>query len=108
MIESIEKLHNKKVDLYGTVYTIKIQDAIKENENNKEYYGLCNHSEKVIYVARTFYGKKVSKSAMYITLLHEVMHSIFNEGQYKSCNNDEPLVEWCARCLYKIKKTLDI
>lgn len=108
MIEDIEKLHNKKIDLYGTVYTIKIRDAIKDDEKEKEYYGLCRPIEKVIYIARTCYGKKVSKSAMYITLFHEVMHSIFDEGQYTSCSDDEPLVEWCARCLYKIKKTLDI
>ena len=32
------------------------------------------------------------------------MHAIFDAGDYHSCNDDEPLVEWCARCIYHLKK----
>lgn len=37
-------------------------------------------------------------------MLHEIVHSIFQTGQYMSCDNDEPLVEWTARCLKALKQ----
>lgn len=40
---------------------------------------------------------------MKLTFLHELMHVILSTGQYNNCNNDEPLVEWLARCIYSLK-----
>jgi hypothetical protein len=34
-------------------------------------------------------------------------HAIFGEGCYTASNNDEPLVEWTARCLQDILKVAD-
>ena len=49
-------------------------------------------------------GSKLSKDEIELTVLHEIVHSIFQTGQYMSCDNDEPLVEWTARCLKTLKK----
>jgi len=41
----------------------------------------------------------MSKSETKITLLHELLHAILDEGQYFAQSEDEPMVEWLARCL---------
>lgn len=41
----------------------------------------------------------MDKSDAKITLLHELIHAILDEGQYSNASNDEPMVEWLARCL---------
>ena len=44
------------------------------------------------------------KDEIELTVLHGIVHSIFQTGQYMSCDNDEPLVEWTARCLKALKE----
>lgn len=41
----------------------------------------------------------MDKSDAKITLIHELIHAILDEGQYGNASNDEPMVEWLARCL---------
>ena len=46
----------------------------------------------------------MSKDDMKLTLLHELIHAVLDEGQYGNVSADEPMVEWLARC---IKSLLD-
>lgn len=94
-------IKNNKIDLFGTTITIKIQDIVL-SEDNKEIYGLYEYSSKTIKVARYINGIKLKDSEVKITILHELMHAIFSIGQYHHSSDDEPLVEWTARCLYKL------
>ena len=41
----------------------------------------------------------MDKSEAKITLLHELIHAILDEGQYHNSSENEPMVEWLARCL---------
>lgn len=96
----IEKLHNKKIDLFGTKYTIKIVDKLEDNENR--YDGQIYHDSYIIKIARYIGNTKSSNEEMIRSLLHEINHAIFTTGQYLQTNEDEPLIEWLARCMYSL------
>ncbi len=95
------EIKDNKVNLFGTTINIKIQDIVI-SEDNKEIYGLYEYSSKTIKVARYINGIKLKDSEIKITILHELIHAIFSIGQYHHSSSDEPLVEWTARCLYKL------
>lgn len=97
----IEKLHNKKIDIFGTKYTIKIVDRLK-NDDDSGYYGLTHHDSHIIEIAKYADDTKQSNEDMIRTLLHEINHAIFATGQYLQTNDDEPLIEWLARCMYSL------
>lgn len=98
----IEALNNKKIDIFGTIYTILIVDKIQGEEDDMCSRGLTTHSSKTIKIARGSNGNTFDNEDMLITLLHEIVHCIFDNGQYVNNSNDEPLVEWTARCLNSI------
>ena len=96
----IQKLHNKKIDIFGTKYTIKIVDRIQDDDTS--YYGCTYHDSLIIKIAKYVNNAKISNEEMTRTLLHEINHAIFTSGQYLDSNADEPLVEWVARCYCSI------
>ena len=96
----IQKLHNKKIDIFGTKYTIKIVDRIEDD--NIIYDGSTYHDSLIIKIAKYVNNAKISNEEMTRTLLHEINHAIFTSGQYLDSNADEPLVEWVARCYCSI------
>ena len=96
----IQKLHNKKIDIFGTKYTIKIVDRIEDD--NIIYDGSTYHDSHIIKIAKYVNNAKISNEEMTRTLLHEINHAIFTSGQYLDSNADEPLVEWVARCYCSI------
>lgn len=97
------ELKDAKIEFYGTTYTIKIVDTIEDPDNEGGYlFGTCDSAKKLILVARNVNGNPQPNNEMELTLYHELFHAIMNTGQYLNSNNDEPLIEWLARCLYKI------
>ena len=96
----IQKLHNKKIDIFGAKYTIKIVDRLQDGD--AIYTGSTYHDSLIIKIARYVNNTKISNEEMIRTLLHEINHAILNSGQYFDTNSDEPLVEWIARCYYSI------
>ena len=97
----IQKLHNKKIDIFGTKYTIKIVDRLK-NDDDSGYYGLTHHDSRIIEIAKYADDTKQNNEDMTRTLLHEINHAIFASGQYLNANDDEPLIEWLAKCMYSL------
>ena len=96
----IQKLHNKKIDIFGSKYTIKIVDKIEYDD--ALYDGSTYHDSHIIKIAKYVNNAKISNEEMTRTLLHEINHAIFTSGQYLDSNADEPLVEWVARCYCSI------
>ena len=95
------EIKNSKVNLFGTVINIKIKDIVF-TEDGKEIYGVYKYDSNTIEVARYKNGIKLKDSEIKITILHELLHAVFSTGQYHHSSDDEPLVEWTARCLYKL------
>ena len=96
----IQKLHNKKIDIFGTKHTIKIVDRIYDD--NAAYDGSTYHDSLIIKIAKYVNNAKISNEEMTRTLLHEINNAIFTSGQYLDSNADEQLVEWVARCYCSI------
>ena len=96
----IQKLHNKKIDIFGAKYTIKIVDRIEEEDGY--YRGMTYHGKRIIELARYADNVRISDNEIIETLLHEINHAILTTGQYLNTSSDEPLVEWIARCYYSI------
>lgn len=94
------KLKDKEFDLFGTRYKIIYEDKIVPQEEGNFIMGNTNAAANEIHIARyDFYGNPVDPSEHKITLLHELLHAILDEGQYSNTSEDEPMVEWLARCL---------
>lgn len=95
---------NKKIDIFGTKYTIKYVKEVVDRDDCW-IYGHTDSINKVIRISTTLpNGKPVQKEELEFTLLHEVLHALLLSGQYINSSNDEPLVEWLARCIHSLKK----
>ena len=79
-----KKIKTKDLDLFGSPWNITFCDEIAvskdEEEEDSFKFGLCDGTNRRIAIA------------------------ILKTGQYLHSNDDEPLVEWLARCVYSLKK----
>lgn len=90
----------KSFNIFGTEYKLEFVDKIKCEDDNMFCWGDTDGRTHTIRISlKDLNGKKISSKEVRITVLHELIHAIFNEGQYKDESNNEPLVEWVARCL---------
>lgn len=97
-------MKEKSYNLFGSTWRIQFVDEVV-SENGKWLFGEIESPSRVITIStKKPDGSKLSKDEIELTVLHEIVHSIFQTGQYMSCNSDEPLVEWTARCLKALKE----
>ena len=97
--------NNKTVDIFGTTYTIEYVDKIDSDNDDTFIEGWCNSSKCNIKVAIKYKdGTDIPDDVIKKNLIHELIHAILNEGQYLRNSDDEPLVEWLARCIHSILK----
>ena len=74
------------------------------NEEGDWTYGKIDTYSKEIQVSiKLSNGKDMQENEILITLYHEIIHAILSAGQYINSCNDEPLVEWLARCILSLK-----
>ena len=89
-------------------YILKYVDVFNKEEcisEEKFSWGHFNSLDKSITVStEDLEGNPLQDSTIEISKLHEIIHAIFEAGQYNACSEDEPLVEWTARCLYELIK----
>lgn len=101
------ELKDRTIDIFGNKWQIKYVDKLFPlHENDKTLvWGATYHERRLIKIATfTSDGKKIPNDYILNVLCHELMHVIFGEGNYLSCNDDEPLVEWCGKCLRSLIK----
>lgn len=99
------KLKDKEFEIFGSKYRLEYVDEIETEKEGSFVTGRTNSATNVIYISRyDADGKPVDPSEHKITLLHELIHAILDEGQYLSSSGDEPLVEWLARCINSLLK----
>ena len=102
--KKIKSMKEKSYNLFGSTWIIQFVDEVVD-ENDKWLFGETESPSRVITIStKKPDGSKLSKDEIELTVLHEIVHSIFQTGQYMSCDNDEPLVEWTARCLKALKE----
>lgn len=89
-------------ELLGNKWKVHFADEMvpREAKENEYLLGNCSYVNGTIIVfTKDTKGEKLSDDLIRINLLHEMTHAILGTGNYCSCNDDEPLVEWIARCL---------
>lgn len=98
-------MKDSKFNLFGTNYKVRFMDAVPSGEPDKFIWGDADSMAHEVRIAtKDVKGKDINSDEIEITKFHELMHVILGEGRYSSCSDDEPLVEWCARCLHSLKK----
>lgn len=97
-------MKNKTINIFGSKYKIKYIDKVYDEEGNW-IYGKVDTSNKEILISTLLQDNKpVQREEVEISLYHEIYHAILITGQYMQCSNNEPLVEWLARCTYSLIK----
>lgn len=92
-------------ELFGTTWNVKFIEKSKELEDGKYELGNSNYMTNTITVStHDADGNPLSEENVKLTLFHEIVHSIFATGSYISSTEDEPLVEWTARCINSLLK----
>ena len=99
------KCMKTEINLFGTKYKIKfVDEPMSLDDNGERYaYGQAVHTEfEIIIPTKTVKGKPIPKYDLQKNICHEIVHCIFSEGGYTTISEDEPLVEWTARCIYEL------
>lgn len=86
----------KKIKIFNNIYTIKYVDKIS-NDNDRFTFGRTNSIDREILIATKGINKNLSLNSIKLTLLHELVHVILDEGCYSEESANEHLVEWLAK-----------
>lgn len=100
---NIEDFNNKRFDIFGTTFTIKLLDTL-DKEDDMLHYGLTEGNTKEIRISKEVMKAKQPDSEIYLTLVHEIMHAILDTGQWLEESQKEALIEWLARCIISLLK----
>lgn len=104
------KYHNKKLNIFGAEYTIKVYHP-EDNEAPKDVNGLCEVYTKEL-VIKDYTAVEDEKQYKNIygfvekVLRHEILHAIFYEAGQGKYFEDEDLVDALAVMMPKISKIL--
>ena len=105
------KYKNRTIKIFNSSYRVLFVDNIETDNPDRTTMGETDFILKTIKVRVTNReGGRVPKQEIEIALLHELFHAILTEGQYLQSSDDEPLVEWLARCTKHLlsQKAFDI
>ena len=97
------ELKNKSFNIFGSKYRIKFVDNVLNEEGDWTYGKIATYSKEIQVSIKLSNGKDMQENEILITLYHEIIHAILSAGQYINSCNDEPLVEWLARCILSLK-----
>lgn len=97
------ELKNKSFNIFGSKYRIKFVDNVLNEEGDWTYGKIDTYSKEIQVSIKLSNGKDMQENEILITLYHEIIHAILSAGQYINSCNDEPLVEWLARCILSLK-----
>lgn len=94
---------DRKFKFMDSVWTVRFVDRVElleDQDPTATNFGLCDADRRTITIGlKDADGKSYPKEQVLKTLRHELMHMIMFEGQYVTCFNDEPLVEWLAKSI---------
>lgn len=99
----IDRFNNKKFELFGTTYVIKVVGILANNDNMYQY-GITYNAKKEIHISKKVGDSIQPESEVYLTLVHEIVHCILDAGQYNEESQNEALVEWLSRCIVSLLK----
>ena len=92
--------------IFNTTWTVSFIDNFKNETKEGEFkFGDTNYELNKIRIAtKTKEGQLLAEKTIKLTVLHEIMHAICGTGQYNAYSEDEPCIEWLAKCIYSLKQ----
>lgn len=91
---------NRKFKIFDSIWSIKFENKHFKAEDVGTIFGETDPNTRTIRISlKDINGNPYKEDNVRVTVLHELLHAIFFEGQYLSEYNDEPIVEWSAKCL---------
>lgn len=91
---------NTNFQLFDEDWGLRFVDKLDDN-----LLGLSNGGLRQIDIAeKDKEGNSYPEKVVKMTIAHELIHAILDSGQYMELSQNEPLVEWIARCMYSLKK----
>ena len=98
-------MKNKDIEfnIFGTPYKLEFKES--RNSEDEWCYGTFNYARKDINISEKLEdGTKLPQREINLSKMHELVHAICCEGQYFKINEDEPFIEWMAKCLISLKE----
>lgn len=90
----------KKIKVGGIVYDVELKEVVEINQD-RNYYGSCDYKSAKIEIANTINEQRQEQ-----TLIHEVMHAVFDEAGI-SLENEEDIVNRLSLVWYQVLKDND-
>ena len=91
---------NIKFKIFDSTWNIKFEDKYFKADEGGTIFGETDPNTRTIRISlRDINGNPYKENNIRVTVLHELFHAIFLEGQYLNEYNDEPIVEWSAKCI---------
>lgn len=91
---------NRKFKIFDSTWNIKFKDKYFKADEGGTLLGETDPNTRTIRISlRDINGNPYKEDNIRVTVLHELFHAIFLEGQYLNEYNDEPIVEWSAKCI---------
>ena len=99
-------MDTKKFKIFGEPWKIEWVDCIlnPENPGMWRFGETDNGSHKVRVSMECGDGTPIPLRTQEITKVHELLHVILDEGQYLEESQNEPLIEWLAKCIVSLKE----
>ena len=91
---------NIKFKIFDSTWNIKFEDKYFKADEGGTIFGETDPNTRTIRISlRDINGNPYKENNIRVTVLHELFHAIFLEGQYLNEYNDVPIVEWSAKCI---------
>lgn len=85
---------NRKFKIFDSIWSIKFEDKYFKADEGGTLLGETDPNTRTIRISlRDINGNPYKEDNIRVTVLHELFHAIFLEGQYLNEYNDEPIVE---------------
>lgn len=99
------EIKNRQIKIGNSRWKVKLEESMLSEDGKSFYFGTSNATYKEIKLSTKLPDNtKIKDDSLQETYYHEMLHSILDEGQYKEESDNEPLVEWIAKCLLQLKK----
>ena len=91
--------------IFNSTWTVSFVDAVKTDDEKDFVFGItCGPQNRIEVATKDSAGNKLPETTVRLTVLHEMIHAILDEGQYNDASLDEPMIEWLANCIYSLKQ----
>lgn len=99
------EIKNRQIKIGNSRWKVKLEESMLGEDGESFYFGTSDATYKEIKLSTKLPDNtKINNDSLQETYYHEILHSILNEGQYNEESDNEPLVEWIAKCLLQLKK----